>query len=105
MDERERKASIEDEEFERELHLGHHSELLPRLASAAMDEPLRERRWRLLMVAFYRSGRPLNAHVAFGRLRSALRETGQDPSPESYELEDAIAQGSPDLDWSDSNPH
>ena len=51
---------------EAELDLGHHREWVAQLEVMVADEPLRERRWGLLMVALYRSGRQADsvAHVS-----------------------------------------
>jgi DNA-binding SARP family transcriptional activator len=57
MDEQERRASFQEEEIERKLRLGQHMELFPEVLDAVEAEPFRERRWRQLMLALYRSGR------------------------------------------------
>ena len=47
-----------------------------------MEEPLRERRWALLMLALYRCGRQAEALRAFQRARTALADLGLEPGPE-----------------------
>ncbi len=48
---------------------GEHANAIAALESAVAAEPLRERRWELLMVALYRSGRQAEALRAFQRAR------------------------------------
>jgi DNA-binding SARP family transcriptional activator/WD40 repeat protein len=61
--------------------------------------PLRERRWSLLALALYRSGRQGDALSALRRARESLRdELGLDPAPEMVELERAILNHDPTLD-------
>jgi DNA-binding SARP family transcriptional activator len=44
------------------------------LELAALDDPLRERRWALLMVALYRAGRRVESLRAYQRARDALSQ-------------------------------
>jgi DNA-binding SARP family transcriptional activator len=53
------------------LALGEHHQLVASLESAVAEDPLRERRWRQLMIALYRSGRQADALHAYQRLRSS----------------------------------
>jgi DNA-binding SARP family transcriptional activator len=99
MDEHERQASAEEDEIERKLLLGQHMELFPDVLRAVEAEPFRERRWRQLMLALYRCGRTAEPLRQFQRLRELLAEVGRNPSPETEELERAIAQQRPELDW------
>ena len=46
-----------EELAELELECGHHHQWIPVLESLVSEEPLRKRRWALLMVALYRCGR------------------------------------------------
>jgi DNA-binding SARP family transcriptional activator len=58
------------------------------LSQLTTEEPLRERRWCLLMVALYQSGRQSEALRAYTEARSILqREIGVDPGPELREVE------------------
>ncbi|MGI9642070.1 MAG: AfsR/SARP family transcriptional regulator, partial [Acidimicrobiia bacterium] len=50
--------SVEELRAEAMLQQGRHDEQLPELERMALAEPLRERRWELLMVALYRCDRP-----------------------------------------------
>jgi DNA-binding SARP family transcriptional activator len=99
MDEHERQASAEEDEIERELRLGKHMELFPDVLDAVEAEPFRERRWRQLMLALYRRGRTVEALRQFQRLRGVLDDVGRSPSAETEELERAILQQGPELDW------
>ena len=61
---------------------GCHTELVASLENIVMEEPLRERRWALLMLALYRCGRQAEALRAFQRARTALADLGLEPGPE-----------------------
>jgi DNA-binding SARP family transcriptional activator len=99
MDEQERWATAEEDEIERKLLLGQHMELFPGVLDAVEAEPFRERRWRQLMLALYRCGRTAEPLRQFQRLRDLLDEVGRTPSAETEELELAILQQRPELDW------
>jgi predicted ATPase/class 3 adenylate cyclase len=61
------------------------------LEAAVSEQPLREHRWELLMLALYRSGRQADALRAFRRARQHLGdELGLAPSPALVELEALI---------------
>src|SRR5262249_32015179 len=70
-----RAVAIEDA-AESALALGRARELISELELAVGEEPLRERRWALLMLALYRSGRQADALSAYCRARAALRDQG-----------------------------
>ena len=71
---------------------GEHASSIADLESAVAAEPLRERRWELLMVALYRSGRQADALRAFQRARTLLvEELGIEPGPALRDLDRAIA--------------
>ncbi len=55
------------------------------------EEPFRERRWALLMLALYRSGRQVDALRALQRLRAKLAEVGLQPGPQVLALERQIS--------------
>lgn len=85
---------------EAELALGHHERILPDLEADVVEHPLRERLWRLLMVALYRSGRQSDALRAYQRARSHLvEELGLEPGPDLRRVEAAIVAQDADLDW------
>ncbi|WP_433368791.1 BTAD domain-containing putative transcriptional regulator [Actinoplanes sp. CA-142083] len=72
-------------------------------AVAALDysvreEPYRERRWELLIVALYRSGRQADALTAMRRVRAQLAvELGIDPGPALQDLEARLLAQDPAL--------
>lgn len=71
---------------------GGHLAAVSELEVAVAAEPLRERRWELLMLALYRSGRQAEALRAFQRARALLvEELGIEPGPPLRELDQAIA--------------
>ena len=62
------------------------------------EEPLREERWRLLVLALYRSQRQADALGALRRARATLAEQlGVDPGPALRELEAEVLAQSPSL--------
>jgi DNA-binding SARP family transcriptional activator/tetratricopeptide (TPR) repeat protein len=66
--------------------------------AATIAEPLRERRWAVLMRALYRSGRQADALRAYQRLRETLtEELGIDPPPDLRALEHAILTSDAEL--------
>jgi predicted ATPase/class 3 adenylate cyclase len=68
------------------------------LEAAVREQPLREHRWELLMLALYRSGRQADALRAFRRARQHLSdELGLDPGPALVELEALILVHDPTL--------
>jgi WD40 repeat protein/DNA-binding SARP family transcriptional activator len=81
-----RAVAIEDA-AESALALGRARELIGELELAVGEEPLRERRWILLMLALYRAGRQADALGAYQRARATLRdEVGVDPGAELQRL-------------------
>jgi predicted ATPase/DNA-binding SARP family transcriptional activator len=87
------RLTASEDRIEADLALGRHVEVLPELSSLVSEEPYRERLWRQLAVALYRSGRQADALDA---LRSARRilvdELGLEPGPELRRLERAILE-------------
>jgi len=76
----ERKANAEEDLFEGRMQLGDHQGVIAELTLAIEAEPLRERRWNLLMLALHRSGRQVEALRAFQRLRqTSAKTTGSSP--------------------------
>lgn len=74
-------------------------ELVVALEAAVRDEPLREKRWELLMLAQYRAGRQAEALRSFQRARDLLgQHLGLDPGPALVELESRILAHDPALD-------
>lgn len=61
------------------------------LETLATQEPLRERRWSLLMLALYRCARQADALRTYQRACDALAEIGLEPGPDLRQLERAIS--------------
>ena len=94
------RASAQEDLFEGQLQLGNHHAIVSTLEAAVSQEPLRERRWRQLMVAQYRDGRQRDALQTFRRYRTLLgEEYGLEPSSEIVTLEGDIAIDQPELRW------
>ncbi len=78
---------------------GQSAQLVGELEAMVTTDPLRERRWAMLMLALYRCGRQADALRTFQRARSHLiDELGIEPGPELRSLERAIVAQDPDLD-------
>jgi DNA-binding SARP family transcriptional activator len=72
--------------------------LVPELETMVAEEPLREERWRLLVLALYRANRQADALGALRRARTTLaEELGVDPGPALRELEAEVLAQSPSL--------
>jgi len=77
--------------IEAELATGQSSELVADLEALVAEHPFRERLWRDLMLALYRSGRQADALAAYHRARRVLDdELGVEPGPDLAELEASI---------------
>jgi len=82
-----------------ELALGHHQELLPRLADLTAAQPTRETFATASMLALYRSGRQADALAVYTSLVRRLdEELGVEPGTEARELQVAILRQDPSLD-------
>ncbi|SBW22690.1 activator protein [Candidatus Protofrankia californiensis] len=82
-----------------QLELGRHRELVGRLQSIVVENPLREAFYYQLMLALYRSRRAADALVIFQRVRAKLREElDLEPGPHLQELHRAILRGDQRLD-------
>ena len=85
--------------FAGRLELGESALLVPQLEAMVVEEPLREERWRLLVLALYRSQRQADALRALRRARATLAdELGVDPGPALRDLEAEVLAQSPSLD-------
>jgi DNA-binding SARP family transcriptional activator/tetratricopeptide (TPR) repeat protein len=81
------------------LELGQAALVVPELEALVAEDPLREERWRLLVLALYRSQRQADALAALRRARAELAEAlGVDPGPELRALEREVLAQSPALD-------
>jgi predicted ATPase/DNA-binding SARP family transcriptional activator len=79
------------------LASGRSSEAVGVLDALVVEEPFRERRWALLLLALYRCRRQADALRAFQRARAALGELGLEPGPELCSLERRIVAHDPSL--------
>lgn len=81
------------------------SELVAGLEAATRAEPLRERRWELLMTALYRQGRQAEALRAYQQARRHLSdELGLSPGPALVDLERRILIQDPALAGAGGDP-
>ena len=89
-----------------EIACGRAAMVVAELETMVVDEPLRERRWAMLMLAFYRCGRQADALRTYQRARTLLgNELGIEPGPELRALEHSIAAQDPSLDLPATNGH
>jgi predicted ATPase/DNA-binding SARP family transcriptional activator len=92
------RANAHEDLLQARLDLGEHSALVGELEALVAEHPLRERLWRQLIVALYRSGRSAEALRRASALRRLLRdELGLEPSPEVRELEARVLSDDPTL--------
>ncbi len=81
------------------LGQGEAAVLVPEIEGLVADDPLREERWRLLVLALYRAHRQADALAALRRARTTLAdELGVDPGPALRALEAEVLAQSPTLD-------
>ena len=77
--------------IEADIGLGLGAEVIGELEGLAGEYPLRERLWRLLVLALYRAGRQADALAAYRRARDLLAaELGLEPGEELRRLEQAV---------------
>ncbi|HEY7940213.1 MAG TPA: BTAD domain-containing putative transcriptional regulator, partial [Acidimicrobiales bacterium] len=88
-----------EELVDAELACGRAATVVAELEAMVAAEPLRERRWAMLVLALYRCGRQADALRAYQRARTLLgEELGIEPGPELRGLERAVAAQDPSLD-------
>lgn len=93
------RAVAREQLLDARLDRGEAALLVPELEVLVAEEPLREERWRLLVLALYRAQRQADALAALRRARSTLAdELGVDPGPALRELEAEVLAQSPSLD-------
>lgn len=98
---RDLRRTVEEELLECRLAAGEHRDVAAEAAARVAEEPLRERRWAILALAQYRSGRQGDALRSLHEARATLAtQLGIDPSAELVELEGAILRQDSDLDSS-----
>lgn len=94
----ERRLALLERWAQASLMLGRHTELLPVLAAATAEQPLREQLHALAMLALYRAGRQAEALETFRRLRQRLvAELGVEPNPALQRLQRQILSADPKL--------
>ena len=77
--------------IEADVELGLHAEVTGELEGLVGEYPLRERLWRLLVLALYRGERQADALAAYRRARELLAsELGLEPGAELRRLEQAV---------------
>jgi DNA-binding SARP family transcriptional activator len=87
-----------EEQFDTEIQLGRHAELVAELTTLVGRYPLRERLRFLLMLALYRSGRQADSLRLFADTRAMLvDELGVEPGPDLRELHERILRADPEL--------
>jgi predicted ATPase/DNA-binding SARP family transcriptional activator len=94
-----------EHEIDARLLVGDHEGAVPRLRQLVVEHPLRERFWAQLALASYRCGRQADALRAIDAARTHLiEELGVDPGRELQELQRALLDQDPCLDWVESPP-
>jgi len=95
------RAQAQELRAEALIEAGMHGDCIAELEAMVVENPLRERRWELLMLALYHAGRQAEALRAYQRARSALIEQlGVEPGTTLRALELAILQQDPALNAS-----
>jgi predicted ATPase/DNA-binding SARP family transcriptional activator len=85
-----RLAAVEGR-VEADIAAGRHAEVIGELESLTAEHPLRERLWRLLVLALYRGERQADALAAYRRARAVLtEELGLEPGADLRALEQAV---------------
>ena len=85
-----------EERFEAALALGEHREIVSELKQAIDEHPFRERLWRQLMLALYRSGRQVDALETYRSARRVhVERLGLEPGPELRRIQEAILAHDP----------
>jgi DNA-binding SARP family transcriptional activator/DNA-binding CsgD family transcriptional regulator len=93
------RAVAREQLVEARLGQGESAVLVPEIEGMVADDPLREERWRLLVLALYRAHRQADALAALRRARTTLsEELGVDPGPALRALEAEVLAQSPSLD-------
>lgn len=84
------RSAAREERAEALLGLGATADAVAELRALATSEPLRERPWRLLMLALHRDGRQAEALAAYRAYDRVLGEDGLEPSAPVRALRTAI---------------
>jgi DNA-binding SARP family transcriptional activator len=92
-----------EERFEAQLSLGEHREIISELQQAVQESPFRERLWRQLMLALYRSGRAADALETYRSARRVqVEQLGIEPGPELRRMQEAILAHDPTIAFAGS---
>ena len=95
----EMRRAAEEDLLEAHLDCGEHHSVIAEAERLVRAEPLSERRWAILALALYRSGRQADALAALRRMRDELDvRLGVDPGAEITALETDILRQDPRLD-------
>ena len=93
------RRAAEEDLLEAHLDCGEHHSVIAEAERLVRAEPLSERRWAILALALYRSGRQADALAALRRMRDELdSRLGVDPGPEIAALETEILRQDQRLD-------
>jgi DNA-binding SARP family transcriptional activator len=92
------RRDAEELRLDADLRAGRHREVLAEAQARVAEAPLRERRWALLALAQYQTGRQGEALRSLHGARTVLAtELGLDPGPDLVALEAAILRQDPSL--------
>ena len=87
------RASAVEDRMEADIALGRHADVVGELGALVAAHPLRERLYRLLMIALYRCGRQADALAVYQSARGVLvQELGIEPGPGLKLVERAILE-------------
>ena len=87
----ESRLAVVEARLEADIEAGQHGEMTGELERLVREYPLRERLWRLLVLALYRGQRQADALAAYRRARAVLdEELGLEPGEELRALEQAV---------------
>jgi DNA-binding SARP family transcriptional activator/WD40 repeat protein len=93
------RRAVEEDLLEAHLACGEHHSVIAEAEGLVRAEPLSERRWAILALALYRSGRQADALAALRRMRDELdTRLGVDPGAEIVVLETEILRQDQRLD-------
>lgn len=99
------RGAAEEEALEARLNTGDHRGVIPEAERLVREEPLREDRWAILALAYYRGGRQADALAALRAARHRLEnELGISPGPRLASLETAILRQDASLEPPDARP-
>src|SRR5664279_3496403 len=91
--------SLREELLTLELDEGRPADLIAQARRLTVDQPYRERRWELLMLALYRAGRQAEALDAYAECRRRLLDDlGLDPGTSLRRMQQAVLAQDPALE-------